>query len=94
MNPIGIILVFLFLALLVILGVGLAGVGAFKLRQLARSGFATGATDGGGTAGGGSSESGQWAVVIMVSWQSALIAAGLFLTTYGALAGYRLIWGG
>lgn len=39
MNPIGIILVFVFLALLVVLGVVLAGVGAFKLRQLVRGGF-------------------------------------------------------
>lgn len=76
MNPIGIILMFVFLALLVLLGVTLTGVGAFKLRQLVH-----------GTAVGRS-------VVITVSWQSAMIAAGLLFASYGAFAGYRLIWGG
>ena len=75
MNPIGIILVFAFLALLVILGVALAGVGAFKLRQLVRDGFAGSAT------------------IVTLSWQSALIAAGLLFTAYGVFGGYRLIWG-
>ncbi len=76
MNPIGIILVFAFLALLVILGIALAGVGAFKLRRLVRGGFEGSAT------------------VVTLSWQSGLFAAGLLFTSYGVIAGYRLIWGG
>ncbi len=75
MNPIGIILVFVFLALLVILGIDLAWVGAFKLRQLVSGGFAGSVT------------------IVTLSWQSALIAAGLLFTSYGVFAGYRLIWG-
>lgn len=75
MNPIGIILVFAFLALLVILGIALAGVGAFKLRQLVRGGFTGSAT------------------IVTLSWQSALIFAGLLFTSYGIFAGYRLVWG-
>ncbi len=75
MNPIGIILVFAFLALLVILGIALAGVGTIKLRQLVRGGL-----------------EGR-AAIVTLSWQSALIAAGLLFTAYGVFGGYRLIWG-
>ena len=41
MNPAGIILVFVFLALLVVLGIALAALGTLKLRQHVRSGFDT-----------------------------------------------------
>jgi hypothetical protein len=41
MNPTGIVLVFAFLVLLVVLGVGLTAFGTVKLRQQVRNGFGT-----------------------------------------------------